>query len=419
MVPNAHPDPKPTGVGSANVAPESLSRKQWRDLAISVYLPTMLSFIGFGAVIPLIALTAHDLGASTAEAALVVSLLGIGSLLGALPAGAITQRFGERRALVGSLVVDAACMVAAAFATHVLVLAAAVLALGLSGAVLMIARQSFLTEFIPFQFRARALSTLGGVFRVGSLLGPLAGAAVVTLFDLRAAYWLAVGTSLAAAAISALLPDLPPSAHPDPNEPVGMASVLRAHARMLLTVGLGAAALMLVRATRDALLPLWAAEIGLGPAETSLIFAASSAIDLALFYLGGSMMDRLGRRAVAVPAMVVMSACFGLLPLTATGLGLTAVAVGLGLGNGISSGVVLTLGSDSSPSIGRTHFLAGWRLVTGIGQAAGPLMVSGLAAVASLPVAAWAVAAVGMLGGAWLWYWAGPPRTTPTPPGGN
>ena len=81
----------------------------------------------------------------------------------------------------------------------------------------------------------------------------------------------------------------------------------------------------LVRATRDALLPLWAAEIGLGPAETSLIFAASSAIDLTLFYLGGSMMDRLGRRAVAVPAMVIMGAAFGLLPLTATAAGLTAI----------------------------------------------------------------------------------------------
>ena len=392
------------------MAHESLSPRQWRELAVSVYLPTALSFIGFGAVIPLIALTAHDLGATTAQAAFIVSLLGIGGLLGALPAGAITQRVGERRALVGSLVVDAACMAIAAVSTDLWVLAAAILAMGLSGAVLMIARQSFLTEFIPYRFRARALSTLGGVFRVGALLGPLAGAAVVTLFDLRAAYWLAIGTSLAAAAISALLPDLPPAAEPDPAQPVRMASVLRAHAKPLLTIGIGAAALMLVRATRDALLPLWAAQIGLNAAETSLIFAASSAIDLTLFYLGGSLMDRWGRRAVAVPSIIIMGACFGLLPLAATGVGLTAVAVGLGLGNGISSGIVLTLGSDASPTVGRHQFLAGWRLVTGLGQAAGSLVVSGLAAVASLAVAAWAVAAIGILGGAWLWYWTPPPR---------
>ena len=72
-------------------------------------------------------------------------------------------------------------------------------------------------------------------------------------------------------------------------------------------------------------------------------------------------------------------------------------------------GIVLTLGSDASPAVGRHQFLAGWRLVTGLGQAAGPLLVSGLAAVASLSAAALTVGAIGLLGGAWLWYWVGPP----------
>lgn len=388
---------------------EGLSRTEWRRLGLSVYLPHTLSFIGFGAVTPLIALTAADLGASIPQAALVVALLGVGGLVGALPAGVIAQRFGERRAVVGSLVVDAACMLGAALATNPWVLAAAVFGLGLSGAVLMIARQAFLTEYVPYRFRARAMSTIGGVFRVGSFLGPLAGAAVVTAFDLRAAYWMAIGTSLVAAAISGLMPDPPSRATPS-DEPARMMSVLGAHARTFATLGIGAAALTLVRASRDSLLPLWAASIGLDAAQTSLIFAASSAIDLALFYLGGTLMDRFGRSSVAVPSMVIMGACFGLLPLAATAWTLTAIALGLGLGNGISSGVVLTLGADASPDVGRTHFLAGWRLVTGLGQAAGPLLVSGLAAVASLSVAALAVGALGVLGGGWLWYWASPSR---------
>lgn len=401
------------------MAADSLSPRQWRLLAVTVYLPTALSFIGFGAVIPLIALTAHDLGATTAQAALVVALLGIGGLLGALPAGALTQRIGERRALVWSLVVDAACMLVAALANSVWMLAGAILVMGLSGAVLIVARQAFMTEYVPYAYRARALSTLGGVFRVGSLLGPLAGAAVVTAFDLRAAYWMAILTSLAAAGISALLPDLPAPEAADEHEPVRTASVLRRYARTYATIGVGAAVLMLVRASRDALLPLWAAQIGLGPAATSLVFAASSAIDLALFYLGGSLMDRHGRRAVAVPSMVIMGTCFGLLPLTATAVGLTSIAVGLGLGNGISSGVVMTLGSDASPSVGRHAFLAGWRLTTGLGQTAGPLLISALAAVSTLSVAAVAVGAIGVLGGAWLWYWAPPGRPAGEPAGAS
>ncbi|MFP5416827.1 MAG: MFS transporter [Actinomycetes bacterium] len=391
---------------------ETLDRRAWGRLALSVYLPTTLSFAGIGAVTPLIALTAYDLGASTPEAALMVALLGMGSLVGALPAGLIAQRFGERHSLVGALVADALAILLAALAPTTWVLGVAVFAMGLTSAVLMIARQSFMTEYVPYRFRARALSTLGGVLRIGSFLGPLAGAAVVSLFDLRAAYWFAIAAALAAAAVSWLLPDLPVH-HTEPDaEPAGMASVLRAHARTFLTIGLGAAALMLVRASRDALLPLWAASIGLDAAQTSLIFAASSAVDLTLFYLGGSLMDRHGRRAVAVPSMIVMGACFGLLPLTGTAVGLGVIALGLGLGNGIGAGVVMTLGSDASPAAGRHHFLAGWRLTTGLGSAAGPLLISVLAAVASLAAAALSIGAIGVLGAAWLWYWARP--TTPT-----
>lgn len=388
---------------------DDLTRQQWRQLAVSVYLPTTLSFVGFGAVTPLLALTANDLGATLPEAAFVVALLGIGGLVGALPAGMIAERFGEKRSLVGSLVVDAACMLVAALAPAVWVLGLAVFVMGLSGAVLIIARQSFLTEFVPLRFRARALSTLGGVFRIGSFIGPLAGAAVVTGFGLRAAYWLAIGTSLAAASVTTLLPDVP-GTHAAPAEPVRMAGVLRAHARTYLTIGLGASALMLVRASRDSLLPLWSASIGLDAAQTSLIFAASSFADLTLFYVGGSIMDRLGRRAVAVPAMLIMGTCFGLLPLAHTLVGVAINALTLGLGNGISSGVVLTLGSDASPTVGRNHFLAGWRLTTGLGQAAGPLLITALAAAASLQAAAIAVGAIGWLGAAWLWHWASPHR---------
>lgn len=388
---------------------DNLTAAQWRRLGLTIYLPTALSFVGFGAVIPLLALTADDLGASTPQAAFVVALLGIGGLVGALPAGIVAERFGERRSLVGSLLVDAGCMLVAALAPTFWVLGLAVFVMGISGAVLVIARQSFMTEYVPLRFRARALSSLGGVFRIGAFVGPLLGAAVVTGFGLRAAYWLAIGTSLAAAAVSALLPDMPTETAAS-GAPVRMREVLVTHRRTYLTIGLGAAALMLVRASRDSLLPLWSASIGLDAAQTSLLFAVSSFADLTLFYLGGSLMDRLGRRAVAVPAMLIMGTCFGLLPLASTVVGLGVNALALGLGNGISSGVVLTLGSDASPAAGRNHFLAGWRLTTGLGQAAGPLLVSALSAVASLGAAAVTVGLIGWLGAAWLWHWADPRR---------
>ncbi len=381
----------------------------WRRLGTAIYLPTAVSFIGFGAIVPLVPLTARALGASVAQAALVVALMGIGGLVGALPAGFIADRFGEKKSLVGALFVDVACLIVCAFAANEWVLAGAVFVTGLSGAMLSLARQSYLTVAVPIEFRARALSTLGGVFRIGSLLGPLMGAAVVSVWGLQAAYLVAAGTSVVAAAITLALPDLPSPEH-QPNEPVRMLEVLRAHSRTFATAGVGAAALMLVRTSRDALLPLWCEQIGLDAATTSLIFALSSGLDMTLFYLGGSVMDRFGRRWVSVPSMVIMGTCFALLPLANSVAAVALFAAALGLGNGISAGVVMTIGSDASPTIGRPQFLAGWRLTTGIGQAAGPLLITAIAAVAPLGLAALTIGAIGIGGAGWLWKWVPHPR---------
>ena len=46
------------------------------DLGLSVYVPTFLFAVGQGAVIPIVALAAKDLGASIAIAGLVVTLRG-------------------------------------------------------------------------------------------------------------------------------------------------------------------------------------------------------------------------------------------------------------------------------------------------------------------------------------------------------
>ncbi len=71
----------------------------WRVLLITAYLPTLLVSIGFGAVVPLIAVSAIDLGASPGMAAFVVGgVYGLGGLLADLPAGAIAARFGRSAA---------------------------------------------------------------------------------------------------------------------------------------------------------------------------------------------------------------------------------------------------------------------------------------------------------------------------------
>jgi len=139
-----------------------------------------------------------------------------------------------------------------------------------------------------------------------------------------------------------------------------------------------------VRASRQAVIPLWAEHLALAPAVASLIYGLSGGIDMLVFYPAGKVMDHKGRRWVAVPSMVIMGVAMLLMPLTTGFVTLLIAALAIGFGNGIGSGMIMTLGADHSPRHGRAHFLGVWRLMSDIGASGGPALLSFLAASLSL-----------------------------------
>lgn len=381
----------------------------WQKLALPAYGPTLLVAIGSGAILPLVALSARALGATVGMAALIVALTGIGQLLGDLPAGALAARIGEKRALMGACLVDSAALLGAFLARSLLLLAVAVLLTGLAGAVFSLARQAYLTEAIPIRMRARALSTLGGTFRIGSFIGPFIAAAIVTKWTIGAAYGFAALMSLTAALLTALLPDITKtnrsSATRSGRKHRSVLSVLAEHRRVLTTLGLGVLVISAARSTRQSIVPLWAEAQGIDAATTSLIFGISAGVDMLLFYPGGVIMDRFGRVWVAVPSMAVLGLGFILLPLTSGPVTVGLVAALMGLGNGISAGIVMTLGADASPSNARAQFLGGWRLCSDFGNALGPLVISAVSVFAPLAIAAVTMGVITWLGSGWLVKW--------------
>lgn len=392
------PEPQPSAPGPAS----------WPRFIVSAYGPTFLSSFGYGAVTPLVAFSALHLGASVALSALITGLTGIGQIVGDLPASWVATKLGEKKAIALACLWDASWLAVAFFATSLTTLSLAVFCFGLSGSVFGLARQSYITEAMPLKYRARALSSLGGTFRIGGLVGPLAGSAIIAAWDLPAAYAFAAIMSLLAAVVTMLLPDLPAAVtsrrgvHDGSNR---LFHVLRAHLRVFATLGLGVFSVGFVRAVRQTVLPLWCESIGLTAAQASLIYALSMALDVSMFFLGGLIMDRFGRMWVAVPSMVILGLGLAGLALTHHPWSIMVVAAIIGLGNGIGSGIIMTLGSDASPPVGRAQFLSGWRLSSDTGAALGPVALSGITTLASLTVATVSLGLFGLVGAGWLGYW--------------
>ncbi|GAA1108443.1 MFS transporter [Nesterenkonia jeotgali] len=377
-----------------------------REILLGALLPAFIFSLGAGAMIPVLAPFAVERGASLAVAGIIAAMLPVGQILADLPAGALAARVGDRRAMLLAAGAAAIGFLAAGLAPSLLTLGAAVGLVGAANAVFHLARHSYLTEVTPVHQRARVLSTLGGVHRIGQFLGPFLGAGVLLLGDLRAVFLLALLTAVAAGVTVLLAPEIDtrPARAPGASR-AGFTQVIARHRELLLTLGVASMLVGAIRGARQQVLPLWGEHIGLDPTTISLLFGLAGGIDMLLFYPAGKIMDRFGRLWIGVPSMTCLGVAMALVPLAHSVPVLAAVAVLLGVSNGLGSGVMMTIASDIAPADARPQFLGAWRLMQDLGIAAGPLTLAAGAALGSLAAGVWVAAAMGPLASAGLLRW--------------
>lgn len=421
-------------------------------LAPSVYLPTAIYAIGTGAAGPVLVLAATDVGLSHAVAAGTVGIMGVVGVVSAPVAGSVVARVGGRTAMaVGTVrTVTASLAIVLAIGHHTGAAAgsfiAAVVALALASSLWALARQGYVAQAVPDWARARSLSFLGGMMRLGVLVGPAVGSGALLLAGRRGPFVLQMLMALIALGC-VLRWTAPPAqvlthavaqagrprraASPAPSvssEPSGKADTeakgnttpsatsspapgadasarqpvrTRVDVPATAVVTIAMTCLQLLRTNRQVLIPLWGSHLGMSDALISATFAAGAALDVAMFLPSGRWMDRYGRLAGIVPALVVMGASLLVTLVWTSPLGFIVCTCLMGLGNGFGSGIVMTMGADLAPVPGRERFLGWWQGIGNIGSAAGPFAVSALTAGVGLSAGMLATAALGLLGGAW------------------
>ncbi|RIX30986.1 MFS transporter [Amnibacterium setariae] len=408
------------------------------SVALPVYLPSLLFAIGEGAVIPVIPVDAARLGGSLALAGFISALIMVGTLIGDIPSGWIVAKVGERNAMLGSAVAALLGLVLCLVAAVPAVLGVGVLLIGIATASFALARQAFMTTFVPRSYRARALSLLGGMFRAGYFVGPFLAAAVIGLTgSTRAVFGIHAVACVVVAIVLLVLPD--PSAvlaerrsalltdtqairvaEAGGTEREGLFRTIARHRSVLARMGLAAALIGGLRSSRQVILPLAGVALGLQESGIALVVGIAGAVDLALFFTSGQIMDRFGRLWSALPSMIGLG--LGHLALAVVVLvgaagsptavaWFVAVAIGMSLANGVGSGILMTFGADLAPRHDPAPFLGAYRFTGDAGNAAAPLALSALTAVFSLSAAAVVIGAAGLVGAGLIARWV--PRFIP------
>ncbi|MDO5677739.1 MAG: MFS transporter [Propionibacteriaceae bacterium] len=380
-----------------------------------VLMPSFLFAVGGGAMLPVTVLAMLELGATDAFASASMAAIGLVAILVTVPVGAFIDRVGDKRAMA---LATASSAVLLALNVYALARPSSV-ALGLFLAAYLLrvapmvawglARQAVVAETVPPETRGQAMTALGGTQRAGNLVGPLIGAVLLIWLPLWSVYVFGALTAVVATALLFVKRlnstfDAQTRQNRAARSEEEMAQGVRWGAVTL--AGIAIAALAVARAAFPVLIALWGVHLGWNEAQISFIVAMGAAIELLLMMPGGYLKDVMGRAFTLILCLLVYGAGFALAPLWPTSVGFIVAVVVMSIGNGIGAGINMTMGADLSPAKGRAKFLSIWALFSQVGILGGPLMISGLLLVGSLPMAMAAVGATAAVGAAWMGAWA-------------
>ncbi len=368
----------------------------------------LTSWIGvmllIAALVMLIPLRLEGLGFGVGAIATVSGAAGVGGILSADLIGRAAQHTRPIHLVRGGIGLMGVCVVAIGLLDNLALLAAFSAITGFCTSAVRVGAQMIVRNRVDDARRGRVHGTQGFVSRVMVLIAPVG---IGLLWEQLAPLWSFVAPAAVAAALLVVAGALPGMRPPPVEQQAGDAGMPLTR---MLRYGSGPILFTAARSGRMLLLPLVGLAADMSPTRIGLLVGLTAAADVLVSPASGQIMDRRGRLATIVPAFSLMTVGFIILGIASTGWLLVLAAIVLGVGNGLSSGLLLTLGTDLAPAGSEGPFLGRFGAIADLGRLVGPFLVGLLGEQLGLSAAAFSLGAVTALGLACVLVFVGETR---------
>jgi DHA1 family multidrug resistance protein-like MFS transporter len=365
-----------------------------RERSILIWMCALIAAnqLGFGAVVPVVALYAEDFGVSQAAIGLTIAIYGLARFLVNYPSGQLADRVGRKPVLaLGGAITILGTVLCAVAPSYPLFLAARFVA-GAGAALVLTAGQIVLTDIASPHNRGRVMAIYTGVFVFAVGAGSFPGGWLATHVGLASPFW---ANAVLAGVVTVLALAFVPETRNAKRSAMRSGTVerigLRDQLRLLIAIP-GFALICLVSfgaffARTGGLfnvIPLLAEDqIGLAPDQIGLGIGMVSIVGLFLVYPSGALVDRFGRKAVIVPSAICSAGAMMLFAF-ATSFQTYLIASFLwAVASGIAGAAPAAYAADLAPKDHIGPAMGLYRTIADLGYVVGPLLLGTISDIAS------------------------------------
>jgi MFS family permease len=344
--------------------------------------------LGFGIIAPILPLFARSFGVGYDAAGLLISAFAFTRLIFDLVAGPIVDRYGERLAATAGLAFVAVSSVLTGLAPNFTLAVVFRGAGGAGSSVLFAALYSYLLKVVPRDRMARTLGVFYGSFNIGFIAGGPIGGIIAHVYGLASPLFFYAGLcALSSVLYLRFVRDPAPRAVENAagdaiaeEQATAVARTWRAVRELLrsrifvTTIVLNMSFFWVIAGGYDTLVPLFGREgLDMSTVGIGVALAMAVATEFVVLYPAGALADRLGRKAVLIPAMTWFAAVLAL-----TGFSWNPIAFGgalalLGIGSGAVAVLPGAMLSDVVPERKSGTAVGVFRFFGDLGFVFGPL----------------------------------------------